>query len=127
MLTNKWKTAAKLTEYKVSATILKKNITDLEDKLIEVSAQPHGEVLSNKVKRCSASEGDRCMCSGMVFYGEKYDRSSALTDKALSFSQMLSFPYMMKDMTHGGIMVQCSFQLIKSLNEHLGSKALHPK
>jgi len=90
-----------LEKKKLSSKLLRKKVTKLSDKAT-------GETLHNRVVNCGESEGDRCLCSGMVFYGEKYDREDTTKDKALSFTEMISFPYKVKDQTHGGIMILCS-------------------
>ena len=74
----------------------------------------------NNATRCASNEGDACACSGIVYYGEKYDRNATVpangTQQMLSLGEMLKTPYLTKDMSHGGIFIKCEYNLIKNFN-----------
>jgi hypothetical protein len=85
---------------------LANHIKDDEKRIKKISAT----ALDPKdITRCASKEGEICRCSGIVYYGEKYDRTDALvpeTDKKeLTFSEMKNNPYLTKDMSHGGLMI----------------------
>lgn len=73
--------------------------------------------MAHKVKQCASNEGETCPCSGVIYYGEKFSRDSQLYNpdmerKQISFAEMLQFPFLTKDMSHG-FMLQCSIKEIK--------------
>ena len=80
-----------------------------------------------EVPLCASGEGESCRCTnGYVYYGERYQRqldnnnqsTEVDTDSELDLITMLQYPYLVKDMSDGGIMTQCSFgQFGKEISE----------
>ena len=86
--------------------------------------------MAKKVKACATNEGESCVCSGVVYYGEKFSRDSQLYNpdmvpKQLSFIEMLKFPFLTKDMSQG-LMIQCSLTMMKGQFGDL-REVLYPK
>lgn len=110
-------------------SLYQKQVTVLQAEIKTLKNQISSQSTELTVKRCAEGEGEMCVCSGMVYYGEKYNRTDTSAAKGvLTFEQMLATPYLIKDMTHGGLMIQCSFNYIKNKGEHINqSAAKHPK
>jgi len=71
-----------------------------EYKSVSTALPTHDVNKVRKIKQCASYEGDLCICTGKVYFGEKFDRTlrdikgSEHDLQALNFSQMLKYPYL---------------------------------
>lgn len=70
---------------------------------------------------CASGEGTPCHCqNGIVYYGERYQRSDTGGQlnidfsHELSYEEMIEYPHHVKDMSDGGIMTMCTFMQFAS-------------
>jgi chromosome segregation ATPase len=72
MLANGEETFTQLKQYKEKETKMKWNIVTLKEKLNLAKIEAKNSQETKDFKICAEDEGRSCLCSGMVYYGEKF-------------------------------------------------------